>query len=73
MFLCCGESPEKGKHVVEMFHTTEEQSAASGNGEMKLKAYIRADRPIINSTMINADNKGNNLNDIMNYLNVHHN
>jgi flagellar biosynthesis GTPase FlhF len=59
--------------VVEMFQNTEGQSTASGEGQMKLKAYIRANRPIANSTVVNADGKGNNLNDITDYLNVHHN
>ena len=56
-----------------MFQTPQEQSGVSGDKEPKLKAYIRADRPITNSTTINGSAQdGNGLNNITNYLNVHH-
>lgn len=75
MFLCCDVGPTKGKHVVEMFQSPQEQSAVSEQKEMKLKAYIRANRPIINSKVIStttAGEQGNDLDNIMNYLNTHH-
>lgn len=73
MFFCCDIGPQKGKHVMEMFQTPQEQSEANGEKEVKLKAYIRADRPITNSTTINSSNeKGADINNIMNYLNTHH-
>jgi hypothetical protein len=40
---------------------------------VKLKAYIRANRPIMNSKIINGtgNNQEGDLNNIMNYLNTH--
>jgi hypothetical protein len=74
MFLCCQNSHEKGKHVLEMFQSPQEVSSVSEEKELKLNAYIRANRPINNSKIINTisgSNKGTDLNNIMNYLNVH--
>jgi hypothetical protein len=72
MFFCCEKAPEKGKHVLEMFQTPQELSAISSEKEIKLKAYIQANRPISNSKVIKGTSeKGTDLDNIMNYLNIH--
>lgn len=75
MFFCCGEGQpqEKSKYALEVFRTPQELSTVSEEKEVKLKAYIHANRSIKNSAYIsNIPSKkgGTDLDGILNYFNA---
>lgn len=55
-----------------MFQTPGSLSVVSQAKSMKLRAYINSNRPIVNSKVVNnitSNPKGNDLNNIVNYIN----